>query len=91
MFALICCNLDVNKTLIIRIILKNIQNYNNIFDSKNAFIFFEHKEKNYKIDLLFKRELSYNLLYILFEQKVIVLRNYLLKNLILNRICELIN
>jgi len=55
------------------------------------FFFFEHKEKNYKINLLSKRKLPYNLLYIFFEQKLIVLRNYFLKNLILNRICELIN
>ncbi len=74
-----------------RIISKNIQNYNNIFSLKNAFILSKHKEKNYKTNLLFKRKLSYNLLYIFFEQKLIVLYNYLLKNLILNRICELIN
>jgi len=53
--------------------------------------FFKYKEKNYKINLLFKKKLSYNLLYILFKQKLIVLRNYLLKNLILNKIRKSIN
>jgi len=48
------------------------------------FTLFKRKEKNYKIYLLFKKNLSYNLLYILFGQKLIVLRNYFLKNLILD-------
>jgi len=54
-------------------------------------LFLNTKKKNHKINLLFKKELSYNSLYILFEQKLIVLYNYLLKNLILNKIRKLIN
>ncbi len=91
MFALFCCDFDVNKTSIICVIFKNIQNYNNVFNLKNAFIFSKYKEKDYKIDLLSKKKSSYNSLYILFEQKLIILYNYFLKNLILDRICELIN
>ena len=91
MFALICCDLDINKTLTMYVILKNIQNYDNVFDLKNAFIFLKYIEKNYEINLLLKKKLSYNLIYILFKQKLIILRNYLLKNLTLNKIRKLIS
>ncbi len=63
----------------------------NIFNLKNIFIFSKYKEKDYKINLLLEKKLSYNLLYILFKQKLLILCNYLLKNLILNRICKFIS
>jgi len=53
--------------------------------------FFKHKEKDYRIDLLFKKKLSYSLLYSLFKQELIVPYNYLLKNLILDKICKSIS
>ena len=56
----------------------------NCFDFKNAEIFLKYENKNYIIDFLAK--LSYKLFYIFFKTKFKILRNYLLKNLILNRI-----
>ena len=54
-------------------------------------LLFLSTKKNYKIDLFFKKKLSYSLLYSLFEQKLIILHNYFLKNLTLDKICKSIS
>ena len=65
-----------------------LKSYENCFDFKNAETFFEHENENYIIDLIFDAKSLYKLLYILFEIELDVLKDYLLKNLILNRIRE---
>ena len=87
-YVLICITFDVEITLEMRRLLELLKNYENCFDFKNAETFFEHENKNYVINLMFGAELSYEPLYILFETEFDVLRNYLLKNLILNYIQE---
>jgi len=88
-FILICCNFDTNEKFRLRDIfrkMRNIKNYNNIFDSKNIFIFFDYKKKNYSIDLLSNKKFFYRLLYFFFEKNLDILQKYFLKNLTLNRI-----
>ena len=65
-----------------------LKNYENYFDFKNAETFFEHENKNHVIDLIFGAKPLYKSLYILFKIELDVLKNYLLKNLTLNRIRE---
>jgi len=71
--------------------MRSIKNYNNVFDSKNAFIFLNYKKKNYNINLLLSKEFLYKLLYFFFKKKLDILQEYLLKNLTLNRIYKFIS
>jgi len=71
--------------------IQSIKNYNNVFDSKNAFILFDYKKENYNIDLLLNKESFYELLYSFFKKELSILQEYLLKNLTLNKICKFIN
>ena len=87
-YTLICIMFDVGITFEMRRLLEFLKSYENCFDSKNAKIFFEHENKDHIIGLMFDAESSYELLYILFKTELNVLKNYLLKNLILNRIRE---
>ena len=64
--------------------LKSYKNYFNFKNTKTS----EHEDENYIIDLVSDAELLYKSLYILFEIEFDVLKNYLVKNLILNRIRE---
>jgi len=93
-FALICCNLDADGKPRLRDVLRkmrNIKNYNNVFDPKNASILPDYKEENHDINLLPNKKSLYGLLYSLFEKKLDILQEYLLKNLALSRICEFIS
>jgi len=88
-FAFICCNFDANKKSRLRDVfrkMRDIKNYNNIFDSKNAFTLFDYRKENYNIDLLSNKKSFYELLYFFFEKKLDILQKYFLKNLTLNRI-----
>jgi len=94
MFALVCFNLSIGNAPTMHLLsreMRNIENYNNIFDSKNAFALSKYRDKDYKIDLLVDKKLFYSSLYALFEQKLAVLRNYFLENLTLRRICKSIS
>ena len=71
-----------------RRLLKLLKSYENCFDFKNAETFFEYENENHVIDLMLDAEPSYESLYTFFEIKLDVLRDYLLKNLTLNRIQE---
>jgi len=71
--------------------MRNIKNYNNVFNLKNAFIFLNYKKKNHNINLLLSKESFYELLYSFFEKKLNILQEYLLKNLTLNRIRKFIS
>ena len=59
--------------------------------SKKCENFFEHENENHSIDLILGAKSLYKLFCILFEIEFNMLRNYLLKNLILNCIRELTN
>ena len=67
------------------------KSYENCFDSKNAEMLFIHENENHVIDLKFDKKSSYDFLYAFSKKKFQVLRNYLLKNLALNRIREFFN
>jgi len=71
--------------------MRNIKNYNNVFDSKTVFTFLDYRKENYSIDLLLNKEFFYKLLYSFFEKKFDILQKYFLKNLTLNRICKSIS
>ena len=66
----------------------NIKSYKNYFDFKNAETLFEHENKDYIINLILDAKLLYESFYIFFEIELDVLKDYLLKNLTLNRIRE---
>jgi len=66
--------------------MRDIKNYNNVFNLKNAFTLFNYKKKNYSINLLSNKELLYKLLYFLSKKELSILQEYLLKNLTLNKI-----
>ena len=68
-----------------------LKSYKDCFNSKNAEMFFTHENENHVINLKFKKELSYDLLYAFSKKKFQVLQNYLLKNFALNRIREFFN
>ena len=87
-YALICITLDVEITLEIRRLFEFLKSYEDCFDFKNAETLFEHEDENHVIDLMFDAKPLYEPLYIFFETEFDVLRNYLLRNLILNRIWE---
>ena len=87
-YALICIMFDIEITLEMRKLFEFLKSYENCFDFKNAETLFEHENEDHVIDLILDTKPSYELLYILFEIEFDVLKNYLLKNLILNRIRE---
>ena len=71
-----------------RRLLEPLKSYENCFDSKNAKILSEHEDEDYVIDLMPDAKPLYEPLYTFSEIELDVLRDYLLKNLILNRIRE---
>ena len=85
-YVLICITFDVEITLEMRKLFEFLKNYKNCFDFKNAKILSEHENENHVIDLMLDAKLSYEPLYIFSETELNVLKNYLLKNPILNRI-----
>ena len=86
-----CITFDVEITFEMRKLFEFLKNYENCFDFKNAKTFFEHENKNHVINLILDAKPSYESLYIFFETEFDILKNYLLKNLILNCIREFIN
>ena len=90
-FALICNNLNADFAQQILMFSFKLKLYKNCFDSKNAEMLFTHKNKNHVINLKFEKKSSYDLFYALSKKEFQILRNYLLKNLTLNRIRESFN
>ena len=82
---------DVEITFDVRRLFKFLKSYENYFDFKNAETLFEHENKNHVINLIFDTKSSYESFYILFQTELDILKNYLLKNLILSRIREFIS
>ena len=87
-YALVCNTFDVEIMSKMRRLFEFLKNYKNCFDFKNAKTLLDHKNENHVIDLVFDAESLYELFYILFKIELNILRNYLLKNLILNCIQE---
>jgi len=54
--------------------------YKNCFSEINVFILLEYRKNNYIIDLQLDLKLLFEFLYILFEKKLAIFRDYLLKN-----------
>ena len=81
-----CIMFDVEITLEMRRLFELLKSYENCFDFKNAKTLFEYEDEDHVIDLILDVKSSYKLLYIFFEIEFNVLKNYLLKNLTLNRI-----
>ena len=90
-YALICITFNVEITFEMRRLFELLKSYENCFDFKNAKILFEHENENHVIDLMFDAKSLYEPLYIFFKTEFDVLKNYLLKNLTLNRIRKFIN
>ena len=82
---------DVEIMFEMRRLFESLKNYKNYFNFKNAKILFEHENENHVIDLIFDAKSLYESLYIFSEIELDVLKNYLLKNLILNCIREFTN
>ena len=87
-YILMCNTFNVEITFEMRRLFELLKNYENCFDLKNAKTFFKHENKNHVINLIFDAKPLYKSLYILFEIEFDILKNYLLKNLIMNRIRE---
>ena len=87
-YILICITFDVEITFEMRRLFELLKSYENCFDFKNAKIFLEHEGKDHVIDLMLDAKPSYEPFYTFFKIELNVLRDYLLKNLILNRIRE---
>ena len=68
----------------IRRLLEFLKSYENCFNHKNAKTFFEHKNEHHVINLISDAESLYESFNILFKFELDILRNDLLKNLILN-------
>jgi hypothetical protein len=56
--------------------MRDIKNYNKVFNLKNAFTFLDYKKENYNIDLLLNKELFYKLLYFFFKKILSILQEY---------------
>ena len=87
-YALIYITFNVEIMFEMRKLFESLKSYENYFDFKNAKILFEHENENHVIDLIFDAKPLYESLYILSEIELDVLKNYLMKNLILNCIQE---
>ena len=79
---------NVEITFEVRRLFEFLKIYENCFDFKNSKILFKHENENHVIDLMFYAKPSYKSLYIFFKIELDILKNYLLKNLTLNRIQE---
>ena len=90
-YVLICIMFDVEITFKMRRLFKFLKSYENCFDFKNTKTFFEYENENHVIDLISNAKLSYESLYIFFKIELNVLKDYLLKNLILNCIRKFIS
>ena len=87
-YILICITFNIEITFKMRRLFEFLKSYKNCFDFKNAKTFFEHEDEDHVIDLMLDAKLLYESLHTLFKIELDVLKNYLLKNLILNRIRE---
>ena len=90
-YVLMCIMFNVKITFEMRRLFELLKSYKNYFNFKNAKTLFAHENENHVINLIFDAKSLYELLYILFNTEFDVLKNYLLKNLILNCIWKFTN
>ena len=90
-YALMCSTFDVENTSKIYKLFESLKNYKNCFNFRNSKTFFEHENENYILNLISNTKPSYEPLYTFSEIELDVLKNYLLKNLILNCIQKFMN
>ena len=83
-----CNTFEVEIMSKMRKLFEFLKSYENCFDFKNVKILFEYENENHIIDLILDAKPSYELFYTCFKIELDVLKNYLLKNLILNCIRE---
>ena len=69
MFIFVCNNFDADSAQQILMLSFELKLYENCFDSKNAEMFFTHKNENYVIDLKFDKKSLYEFLYALSKKK----------------------
>ena len=86
-----CNNLNVEIASKMRKLFIFLKNYKNYFNFKNAEIFLEHENEDHVINFLSSAKSLYESFYIFFKTEFEILRNYLLKNLILNYIRKFTN
>ena len=67
-------------------ILMFISNFKHMFDSKSTSMLITHDEHNHDIDLMLNKTSSYEFLYNMFQKKFKTFREYIQKNLALNKI-----
>ena len=85
-YILICITFNVEITLEMRKLFEFLKSYENCFDFKNVKTFFEHENEDYVINLISDAKSLYESFYIFSEIEFNILKDYLLKNLILNYI-----
>ena len=85
-YSLMCSTFNIKNISKIYKLFEFLRNYENCFDSKNMKTFFKYENENYVIDLISDAKPSYKSLYIFSEIEFNILKDYLLKNLILSRI-----
>ena len=87
-YTLICSTFNVEIMSKMRKLFELLINYKNCFDFKNAKTLSEYKNKDYVIDFILDANSSYEFFYTLFKIAFDILKNYSLKNLILNCLRE---
>ena len=90
-YVLICNLFDFEIMSKMRMLLEVLKIYKNCFDFKNAKTLLEYKNEDHVINFFFDVESLYELLYILIKIEFNILKDYLVKNLILNCIREFTN
>ena len=79
-----CIMFNIEIMFEMRRLFEFLKDYENYFDFKNAKTLSEHKDEDYVIDLILDAKLLYEPFYTFSEIELNILKNYLLKNLILN-------
>ena len=90
-YVLMCIMFDVEITFEMCRLFELFKSYKNCFDFKNTKTLFEHENEDYVIDLISDAKPSYESFYTFSETEFNVLKDYLLKNLILNCIRKFTN
>ena len=83
-----CSTFNVENTSKMRKLFELLKNYENCFNFKVTKTLFEHEDEDHVINLIFDAKSLYESFYILSKIELDILKNYLLKNLILNCIQE---
>ena len=85
-YTLMCSAFNVEIISKMRKLFEFLKSYKNYFDFRNAKTFSEYKNEDHVINLVLDAKSLYKSLYTFFEIELNILKNYSLKNLILDRI-----